>query len=138
MTSIRGAPLLFAGHLLGQFGGLHGVAGLAGIVEGLVHGELGLEVVEEIRPVQRADGEVLRAELVLGQQRAEDEHRVIAAREGLGVVDLGEHPAAGLRDAGFGGPHSRGGAGDGLVFAQGEADGVAERERILRPQGNGE
>ena len=130
--------LFFAGHLLRQFGRLHRIPGLAGIIYRLIHRDLGLKVVEKIRPVQGADGEVLNTELVLGEQRTEDEDRVVAAREGLGVVDFGEHPSAGLRDSGLGSPRSRGGAGNRLVLSHGEADGFAERQWILRPKGNGE
>ena len=90
-----------------------------------------MEVVEEIRPVQRADGEILSAELVLGEQGTEDEDRVVAAREGFGVVDLWQHAAAGLRDSRLGRPHSGGGAGKRLVLPDRQADGFAERQRIL-------
>ena len=43
------APPVFAGDVLGQFGGTNGVLGLAGAVEYLVRRELRLKVVEEIR-----------------------------------------------------------------------------------------
>jgi hypothetical protein len=99
---------------------------------------LGLEVIEEVRPVQRPDGEVPGAELVLGEQRAKDESGVIAAREGFRVIDLGKHPAAGLRDTGVGSPRSGGSAGNACVLPQGEPDGVAQRERLLWPKGRGE
>ena len=82
-------------------------AGLAAVVEDLVDGELRLEVVQGVGAVERADVEVFGAELVLGQQRAEDEDRVIAAGERLGVIDLGKRAAAGLRDAGVGGVDAR-------------------------------
>jgi len=97
-----------------------------------------LKVVEKIRPVQGPDGEVLNTELVLGEQRTEDENRVIAAREGLGVVDLGQHAGVRLRDSRLGSLRSRGGTGNRLVLSCGEAHGFAERQCILRPQGNGE
>jgi hypothetical protein len=110
-------PLLFASHLLGELGRFHRIAGLAGIIYRLIHRDLRLKVVEKIGPVQGADGEVLNTKLVLGEQRAENEDRVVAAREGLGVVDFGEHPAAGLRDSGFRSPRTGGGAGDRLVLS---------------------
>ena len=128
--------LLFDSHLLRQFGRFHRVASLAGIVQGLIHRELGLKVVERIRPVQGADGEVLKAKLVLGEQRTEDEDGVVAASEGLGVVDFGEHAGVGLRESGFGSSRSGVCAGDRLIFPDGEADGFPERQRVLRPKGD--
>ena len=94
---------------------------------------LRLEVVQEIGPVQRTDVEVLSAELVLGQQGAEHKDRIVAAREGFGIVHLGQPPAAGLRYARLGGLRSRGGGRNGFVFAEGQPHRLAQRERILSP-----
>jgi hypothetical protein len=94
---------------------------------------LRLEVIQKIGTVQRAYIEVLRTKLVLGQQRAEYEYGVIAAREGFGVVDFGQPPAARLYNARLGGLRSRGGGCDGLVFAESQAYGIAQRERVLGP-----
>ena len=49
-----GAPALLAGHVFGQFGRAHRVPGLTCVVERLIGGDLRLEVVEEIGPVQRS------------------------------------------------------------------------------------
>jgi hypothetical protein len=106
---------------------------LARIVQYLVDRDLRLEVVEKVGTVQRADVEVLGAKLVLGQQGTEHEHGVVAAREGLGVVDLWQPPAARLSNARLGGLHSRAGGCDGLIFADSEAHCFAQRERVLRP-----
>ena len=66
---------------------------LAGVVNHLIGGELGLKVVEEVGPVERTDVEVLGAELMLGEQRTEDEDGVIAAGPGFGVVDARQQSA---------------------------------------------
>ena len=121
-------PLFFAGHFPGEFGGRNRVPGLPGIIYRLIYRHLRLEVVEEVRTVQRADGEVLHTELVLSEQRAEDKHRIVTAGEGFGVVDLGESSAAGLGDTSVGGPGSGSGAGDRPVLSYGDANGVAERQ----------
>ncbi len=114
-------------------GGLDRVAGLARIVQYLVDRDLRLEVVEKVGTIERAYVEVLRTKLVLGQQGAEHEHGVVAAREGLGVVDLGQPPAARLCNTRLGGLRSRSGGCNCLVFADSEACCIAQRERVLSP-----
>jgi hypothetical protein len=66
---------------LGEFGRFHRDAGLASVIYDLIHRELGLEVVESLGPVQGAYVEIFNTELVLGEQGAEYEDRVVAARE---------------------------------------------------------
>jgi hypothetical protein len=61
-------PLVFKRHLAREIGRSHGVARLPGIVNRLVDGEDGLEVVERTGAVQRPDVEVVGAELMLCQQ----------------------------------------------------------------------
>ena len=125
---MRRAALLFSGQLAGEAGRCHSVFGLAGVVEDLVHGELRLEIVEGIGAVERADIEIVNTELVLGQQGAEDKDRVIAAREGFGIVHLGQQAGACFTQAGFGGAHARAGGGDGFVFPQGNLHRVTQGE----------
>ena len=60
-------PHLFPGQFPRQLGGLYRVACLASVIEHLVHRELGLEIVESVGPVQRADIEIVRTELVLSE-----------------------------------------------------------------------
>ncbi len=57
------------------------------------------EVVEGIRMIERVEREVGGRELALGQQRAEDEHRLIAALPRLGDVHPGQVAGPSLRDA---------------------------------------
>ena len=94
-----GAALFLSAHLPREIGRLQCTARHPGVVQGLVHRELRLEVVHGIRPVQRPDVEILRPELVLGQQRAEHKNRVVAAHIRLGIVQLGQFAGAGLVDA---------------------------------------
>jgi hypothetical protein len=54
-----------------------------------------LKIIQEIRIIQRVDLEVLRPELVLRQQRAENEDGIIASRPGFGIVDLWQEAAPG-------------------------------------------
>ena len=70
--------------------------GLTGVIEYLVRRELRLNIIEEIRIVQRPYLEVLRPELVLRQQRAEYEDRIVASRPGFGVIDLRQEAAPGF------------------------------------------
>ena len=100
---------------------------LAGVIESLVNRDQRLEVVQEIRAVERADGEILFRELMLREQRAEDKHRVVAARERLGIIHFGEDAAVRLSDARIRCLHPRGGGGKGPVLAQRQLDGVAQR-----------
>ena len=111
---------------------------LAGVVEHLVHGELGLEIVEGVGAVQGADVEVLRAKLMLGQQGTEDIHGVIAAGKRFGVVDLGKDSAMGLRHPGVGCLHRRAGRRDRRVRVERQADGVTQRERLLGEHSRGQ
>ena len=127
--------LFFASHLPDQFSGLHRIPRLTGIEYGLIHRDLRLKVVERIRPVQGPDGKVVDSELVLGKQRTEDEDGVIAAREGLGVTDFWQHPAAGLRDPGLGRPRSSGCTVNRLVLPD-RPERLRGATRILRPKGN--
>lgn len=91
--------LFFARHLADQFSGLHRIPGLAGIIDRLIHRDLRLKVVEKIATVHGSDGEVLNTELVLGKERTEDENGIIAALEGIGIVNFWEHPSACLRNS---------------------------------------
>ena len=59
----------------------------------------GAKVVEGVGVIERAEGEVGGGELPLGQQRAEDEDRLIAALPRLGDVHLGPVARACLSDA---------------------------------------
>jgi hypothetical protein len=99
---------------------------------------LRLKVVQRVRPVQRTQVEILRAELVLRQQRTEYEDGVIAAREGFRVGQLGKPAGAGLVYAGRSRAHSRAGSGYGLISRESQPDRLAQRERVLRPNSSGE
>ena len=84
----------------------------------MIRGQLRLEVVEEIGPVQRRNLEVLFPELVLRQQGREDKDRIIAAGPGLGVIHLWQVATARLHDAAFRSTPGRCGNGHRLIGGQ--------------------
>ena len=79
------------------------MSGLPSVVQCLIGCYLRLEVVQEIGSIQRANLEVLVAELVLSQQGRKHKDRVIAAGPGLRVINLGQVTTPGFRDTAFGG-----------------------------------
>lgn len=133
-----GPALLLARHLPREFGRFHRVGGLPGVIKHLVQRQLGLEVVQRPRPVQRTQVEIFRPELMLRQQRAEYKDRVVAAREGFRIVQLGEPSGASLVDASRGRAQPGAGSGYGLVLPEGQLHRLAQRQRILRPNSSGE
>src|SRR5581483_9911926 len=78
-----GSPLLFGCQTICELRGFNSITGLATVIEHLVERYLRLKIVEEVWTVEWSDIEVRHAKLMLRQQGAEDEHRVIAAGEGL-------------------------------------------------------
>ena len=74
-------------------------SGRAPVVNGLVDVDDGLEVVQETRPVQRAEVEILSSELVLCQERTEYEDGIIAASPGLRIAKVRQITAVGLLNA---------------------------------------
>ena len=97
MTAAR----VLAGHLAGEARRLDAAAGLPGIEQHLLDGQSRLVVVHSVRPIQRADREISLAELVLGEQRAEHEHGVVAALEALRELQPRQIAGAGLVNASF-------------------------------------
>jgi hypothetical protein len=131
-------PPFLDGELPRKIGGLDAVAGLAGVVDRLVERNQRLKVVQRVGTVQWADVEIVGAELVLRQQRAENENGVVAAGEGFGIVQFREPPRAGLFDPCRGGAKAGIGRRDGLVLPQRQPHGFAQRERILGAQWRGQ
>ena len=82
-------------HVPVEFGGVDGTAGLAGVVQRLIRADCGLEVVQEARTVERIELEVLRSELMLGEQRGKYENGIVAAGPGFRVIDLRQVSASG-------------------------------------------
>ena len=89
-------PLVLARHLPTEFGRPNLLEGQPRVPNRLVQHHLRLEVVHGIGTIERANGEILLAELVLRQQRAEHEDRIVAALPGFGVVRLRKVSAASL------------------------------------------
>jgi hypothetical protein len=117
-------PTFFAGYLVRQFRRPHRLVHAAAIVDHLVQRELRLEVVQRVRPVQRPHGEVVSGELMLGEQRAEDKHRIVATVKRLGVVQSRQSSAARFADTRLGGLRAGRCGGDGLVVRQGQPHGL--------------
>ena len=89
------------------------------------------KVVDGIRMIERVEREVGGRELALGQQRAEDEHGLIAALPRLGDVHLGPVAGPSLRDALRRlALRGRGAAGVGVLRA-GAGDGLRQGQRGL-------
>lgn len=133
-----GVALLFGGELLADLSGLDVGANAAEVVEELVHGELGLEIVDEAGAIEGVDGEVGGGETALGKESAEGEDRIIGRLERLGVVDLRLIPGSRLHGAAGGGAGLRFGRFDGRVTGEGLVDGLAEGEGGLGGRGQGE
>jgi len=89
-----GSPLLLTRHLPAELGRPNLLGGQPRVPNRLVQHHLRLEVVHGIGTIERANGEILLAELVLRQQRAEHEDRIVAALPGFGVVQLRQVSAA--------------------------------------------
>ena len=88
--------------------------------------------------IERAEGEVGGRELTLGQQRAEDEHRLIAALPRLGDIHPGQVAGSRLRDA-LRRLALRGRAAAGVrVLRAGAGDGVRQGQRGLGRRWHGE
>jgi len=125
-------PSFFARYLTRQFRRANGLTRTATVVDHLFRHELRLEIIQRIRPVQRPQGEIVNRELMLGEQRAKDKHRIIAAGERFGVVQLRQPRAAGFADTRFRGTGARRGGRDGWVMRQGLPHGFRERKLVLR------
>ena len=80
------AALLLAAHVVRQLRGAYRMAGLAGVVQRLIHRHQRLKVVQEIGPVERAKVEVLLSKLMLRKQRPENKDGIVAAGPGLRIV----------------------------------------------------
>src|SRR5262249_28402026 len=90
---------ILAGHLAGEARCLDTAAGLPRIEYYLLDRQLRLVVIHGVRAIQRADREIRIAELVLGEKRAEYEHRVVAALEALRELQPRQIAGVGLVDA---------------------------------------
>ena len=82
--------------LPGEARGLDTSAGLPGIEQHVFDRQSGLVVAQGFGPVQRAEREISRAELMLGEQRAEHEDRVVTALVALGELHSRQVSRAGL------------------------------------------
>ncbi len=91
---LRAAPI-FARDVFIQLGRTNRVPGLTGVEQRLIRRDLRLKVIEEIRPIQRAELEILGPELMLRQQRGEHQYRIVAARSTI----LSSSPLASYRPA---------------------------------------
>ena len=92
---------VLAGHLPSEARRLNTAAGLPGIEYYLLDRQLRLVVTHGVRAIQRADREICLAELVLGEKRAEYEHRVVAALEALRELQPRQIAGVGLVNAGL-------------------------------------
>ena len=122
------AAAFFGGHATAGFGFAAAGVGAAEIINGLFDADLRLEVLERVRADQGGDGEIGLAELALGEERAEDVDRVIAALDAFLPLHFGEAGGIDLAATSGGGGLEVTGGGNGGVVLQGPTSGVGEGE----------